>query len=243
MEPRTPEDRSVLAGEYVLGTLAADERREAEALRAGDESFRREVWWWERRFAALGLRLEPLAPRPIVWLRLSRRMQAGEPVVLRPARSGLVAAWAWLATAASVALAIALGMLLRQPPPAPQIVTQRVEVPVPATSYVALLQMPQSKLQWAVSVTPERAQLNVRAEGELPENLTGRDPELWLITDHGPVSLGVMPKRGEVQRALPAGLSFAPGKALAVSLEPPGGSPTGQPTGPVVTTAAVLKAG
>jgi anti-sigma-K factor RskA len=42
---------------------------------------------------------------------------------------------------------------------------------------------------------------------------------------------------------VPGGLPFAAGATVAVSLEPAGGSPTGQPTGPVVTTATVLQAG
>ena len=43
-----------LAGEYVLGTLDADERRAAEARLAADASFRSAVAGWERR-------LQPLA--------------------------------------------------------------------------------------------------------------------------------------------------------------------------------------
>ena len=43
-----------LAGEYVLGTLDADERRAAEARLAADPSFRTAVAGWERR-------LQPLA--------------------------------------------------------------------------------------------------------------------------------------------------------------------------------------
>jgi anti-sigma-K factor RskA len=37
----------------------------------------------------------------------------------------------------------------------------------------------------------------------------------------------------------PSGRLLANVPALAVSVEPPGGSPTGQPTGPVVYTGAV----
>ena len=53
----------------------------------------------------------------------------------------------------------------------------------------------------------------------------------------------VIPKSGEVHRAVAPGLTFASGATLAVSLEPKGGSPTGAPTGPVVTTATLLRAG
>ncbi|HET8883300.1 MAG TPA: anti-sigma factor [Solimonas sp.] len=240
MAQRPDDDRSVLAAEYALGTLEADARREADALLANDADFRHELWWWERRFAALGLRLTPVAPRPVVWLGLQRRVAASRPVPLRRTRTSRVAVWAWAASAASVLLAVALVMQMSQPP---QVVTERVEVPVAATSYVAVLQMPQSDMHWTVSATPAREALAIRAGGEPPAAVAGHDVELWLITDAGPVSLGLLPTSGELRRTLPANLPLASGRTLAVSLEPRGGSPTGQPTGPVLTTATILQSG
>lgn len=240
------DDRSVLTAEYVLGTLDKAERQQAESLMAADDALRHEVWSWERRFAALGLRLRPRAPAPLVWLGIQRRIATaarGAPGP-RPTRAPrLLAAWAALATAASLVLAVALLRELDRPLPPPQVVTQRLEVPVPAVSYVALLQVPDSTMQWAVSATPERAQLVVRAAGDPPAAAAGFDPELWLVTDAGPISLGVMPVSGEARKALSAQLPFGEGGVLAVSLEPKGGSPTGKPTGPVVTTGKVLVAG
>ena len=64
----------------------------------------------------------------------------------------------------------------------------------------------------------------------------GRSFELWLLPRHGaPISLGVA-RPGRVLYALPrtAEAALAQTKGFAVSVEPPGGSPTGQPTGPVV---------
>jgi len=66
---------------------------------------------------------------------------------------------------------------------------------------------------------------------------SAQDLELWAIKPGGkPISLGLVPAVGkgriqlsEAQRAL----LTAP-LTLAVSLEPHGGSPTGQPTGPVL---------
>lgn len=243
MEPS--HERSILAGEYALATLDEVARARAERLMAEDAAFRQEVWAWERRFARLGLKLPPVTPPPRIWAGVQQGMrQRGPTPSPRPARaSRAVTAWAWMATAASMLLGVALVLQLGRPSPAPRIVTQRVEVPVPAVSYVALLQVPASTMQWAVSATPERGQLAVRASGEAPAGTAGFDAELWLITDDGPLSLGVIPKSGEVRRALPQGLAVNEGHVLAVSIEPPGGSPTGQPTGPVVTTATVLQAG
>jgi anti-sigma-K factor RskA len=236
-------DRRVLAGEFVLGTLAAAERREAEDLLAKDDEFRREVWFWERKLGPLGLRVKPVRPSPVLWLGIVRRIHAATPAPLRQPRVRAVTIWAVLATAASVLLSTAMLLQMTRPIPAPQIITKRVEVPVPAPTYVALLQFPESKMQWSVSAIPSRRELVVRVVGEQPQAISGKDPELWLIADGKPISLGVMPKSGEVSRQIPAGLDFIPGGVLAVSIEPLGGSPTGQPTGPVVTTTAIFQAG
>ena len=66
-----------------------------------------------------------------------------------------------------------------------------------------------------------------------------RVPELWLIPADGkPRSVGLLRADQTVTLTLPAEFAaFAKGDAvLAVSLEPPGGSTTGLPTGPVIAT-------
>ncbi len=64
--------------------------------------------------------------------------------------------------------------------------------------------------------------------------------ELWAIAPGAkqPRSLGVIPPDGELRLGvLPPELSE--GATLAISIEPLGGSPTQQPTGPVVFVGAV----
>jgi anti-sigma-K factor RskA len=67
---------------------------------------------------------------------------------------------------------------------------------------------------------------------------TDRVLELWWATETGkPRSLGLIKADGATvlrKDALPGGLKGSQIDHLAVSVEPPGGSPTGQPTGPVV---------
>ena len=79
----------------------------------------------------------------------------------------------------------------------------------------------------------------------LPEE-EARVPELWLVPGDGvPRSLGVIEGGGADGLRVPldrlGGVAPAPGDALAVSLEPPGGSPTGAPTGPVVASGALVE--
>ena len=58
------------------------------------------------------------------------------------------------------------------------------------------------------------------------------------------MSLGVLPVGGTLERALSGAqrTALAASDKLAVSLEPPGGSPTGAPTGPIVIVVDVTAA-
>jgi anti-sigma-K factor RskA len=73
----------------------------------------------------------------------------------------------------------------------------------------------------------------------------GKSYELWALPDNGaaPVSLGVMPLNGQIDRELTeaqrAALSGA--SKVAISLEPEGGSTTGLPTGPVLIVTERVK--
>jgi hypothetical protein len=61
------DDRDALAAEYVLGTLSADERDQAEALLAIDPGFAEIVRVWERRLGELNVMVEAVEPPPEVW--------------------------------------------------------------------------------------------------------------------------------------------------------------------------------
>jgi anti-sigma-K factor RskA len=61
------DDRDALAAEYVLGTLSADERDQAEALLAIDPGFAETVRQWERRLGELNVMVEAVEPPPEIW--------------------------------------------------------------------------------------------------------------------------------------------------------------------------------
>ena len=70
----------------------------------------------------------------------------------------------------------------------------------------------------------------------------GKVFELWALPQAGaPQAIGVIPNGSlaRVPLARPADESLSSIPRLAVSLEPPGGSPTGKPTGPVVYSGTV----
>ena len=64
------EDDIVLAAEFALGTLAADERAQAETRMAVDADFRRAVVGWEGQLGTLNQMVGSIEPRPEVWQRI-----------------------------------------------------------------------------------------------------------------------------------------------------------------------------
>jgi anti-sigma-K factor RskA len=92
---------------------------------------------------------------------------------------------------------------------------------------------------WQLEVFGNAERLVVHA-AQLPARAAGSDFELWALPKGGaPVSLGVLPATGASSRMLTAmqKQALASSSQVAVSIEPRGGSPTGQPTGAVLYVA------
>jgi hypothetical protein len=70
------DDRNLLAGEYVLGTLDADEITRVNDLLDQDPQFRQLVSAWVRRLGELHLMVEPVEPAPEIWQRIKARLAA-----------------------------------------------------------------------------------------------------------------------------------------------------------------------
>ena len=118
---------------------------------------------------------------------------------------------------------------------------ERFELLEEEFSHVPVLGDATGRPVWVVRASAEAGSLTAAPVGASP---TPRQvPELWLIPAGGaPISLGLLDQQGESRSTLrpPAQARLRPGDTLAVSLEPPGGSPTGQPTGPVVSTGVLV---
>lgn len=255
-----------LAAEYALGTLAGRARRRFERLVQRDAAWLAELRYWESRLAQLALRLKPVAPPDAVWQALQQQIRAEAAARVVPIRrpEGPLPPmpkhaandrqpkspppWrilAGLATAAGIVVAVVIGQRVPLPARQPGVpavgVAQAPAVPTPAPvaapdpTYVALLKLPESNMQWTLSLAPGRSRITVAASGEYAK-LGQHSLELWAITPAGPVSLGLLPVSGRGEMKMPDGLALDGAPTLAVSLEPVGGSPTGKPTGPVLTS-------
>jgi hypothetical protein len=74
-------ERDALAGEYVLGTLDANERAAAQGLLAANSEFAAKVRLWERRLGELHLMVEPVEPegQSDIWQRIKAKLPEVQP--------------------------------------------------------------------------------------------------------------------------------------------------------------------
>lgn len=72
------DDHDALAAEYVLGTLSAEERDQAEALLARDAGFAETVRLWEHRLGELNVMVEAVEPPPDLWERIKTGIDGAE---------------------------------------------------------------------------------------------------------------------------------------------------------------------
>lgn len=219
----TPE---ILAGEYVLGLLRGEDCLRFERDLARDPALGAHVLAWERRFAPLSAAAAPTSsPSPRVWRRLAERVTRQTP--RRPTRE--LRFWQIMAVAAGLSV-IVLGTLL----------SSGLETSTPV--HVALLADGQAQPVLFVSAATGGGPVRVRLLRQ-PETPKDRTLELWLLPggDGAPRSLGILSNDGPslLQLTEEQLRAFAGAAGLAVSVEPPGGSPTGAPTGPVVFTGKV----
>ncbi len=221
----------VFAAEYVLGVLPAAERSMAAARIEQDRAFAALVERWEGHFAPLAESYPEAAPPPGVKAALDRRLFASTTAGAAQAeagRAGLwksLAFWRGLSAAAVAGLAFSVGVSFVAPPGG--------EVP----RKVASLQGEGSDVHYVALYDQSLHQVSLsHLSGETG---TDRDFELWMIEGgNAPVSMGVIPAGNTIRIELSpdAQKKLAAGGVLAISLEPSGGSPTGQPTGPVVAS-------
>jgi anti-sigma-K factor RskA len=73
------EEQDALAAEYVLGTLSAEEREHADALRSFDPSFEAAVRQWERRLGELNVMVEAVEPPSELWDKVKSDVAAVAP--------------------------------------------------------------------------------------------------------------------------------------------------------------------
>jgi anti-sigma-K factor RskA len=220
--PDDPEEREALAAEYVLGTLEARDARRVRAAIEADAGFRALVEAWEARLAPLARAVPEAAPPPDLLARIEARLDGdtGATSMRQPARPALL--WkAWAGGATALAASLAAVLLLRPAPEPPQ-------------RYVAVLQQDRAAPAWVVEASSDRGIVLAGAINPRPRE-EGRVLQLWGLPRGAtaPTSLGLVPPDGRLA-VDPRVMAPQDGMLIEISLEPPGGSPIGRPTGPVL---------
>ena len=213
-----------LAAEHALGVTDGERRMEAERRMADEPAFRDAVTDWHAQLEGLLDEVEPVQAPDRVWRAVEREIGAAPAARTPRPRSrwrplGLIGLGAVLG--AGVILAVLRWDALA-PTPEPDL-------------FAALAPTEEGPLAIAQVELGEDA-LSIRFA------LRGADervPQLWWIPDgEAPRPLGLLEGAADEALSVPldalGGGRPAPGDALAVSLEPSGGSPTGAPTGPIV---------
>lgn len=217
-----------LAAEYVLGTLDTENRIKLRRLMMASGRVREAIWRWERDLNTLGASLNDIEPSARVWQQIEARLgleggsnantgTAGTDgfTAKRQQTAYATRPWFWPAIAAMLALVVVSWSAWRVMPQAPV--------------QVAVIQDTTAQALWSVSLTDRGL---VATSTRRVTSSSARDYELWLVPADGraPVSLGLLPETGQRRLARSALSGSVEGEVLAVSREPEGGSPTGQPT-------------
>lgn len=212
-----------LAVDFILGAMHGAARRRFQQLMMAKPAVRETVWRWEQHLNPLAEGLPPTLPSAQVWQRIQQRLGWITPE-LKPRRSGSRPIWLGLALAAS--LLFALVMLKPMITSVPQ-------------QDIAVIQSSDAKAWWLIS--KEQQKITVKATSAVTSEI-GNDYELWMLPENGqaPISLGLLPQQGQRELFWPHSAEGLAVAALAVSLEPRGGSVTGAPTGPVLFTAEII---
>ena len=230
------DDRDMLAAEYVLGTLDAAERASVTARLEREVELARAVRAWEDRLGPLSDAVPEMNPPAAVYDALVARLfgsprTGGAPAPRdRPAELLRRRLRRWQAATAGLGLLAAsltawIGL-------------RELEAPRrDAARFTAVLQRDAGAPAMVLDIDLAARRLTVRPY--LASAPAGRSYELWLIdTSLGaPRSLGILPTGAGAQESLSSyDAAVITGATYAVTVEAPGGSPTGLPTtAPILT--------
>jgi anti-sigma-K factor RskA len=218
------DDTEELAGEYVLGSLSAGERRRVELALPHESGLRAAVAAWEARLLPLTAMAAPAEPSPQLWARVEASLAGA-----RKHAPAVAPGWwqrlnLWRALAATGFAAAAI-----------MAVVPRLDAPVAAPRYMVVLAAPDNMTPgWIVQADAAGAlKLVPLGTTKVPP---GRSLQLWTKADSwkGPVSLGLVQPGKTIDVSLAALPALQANQLFEITLEPQSGSPIGRPTGPIL---------
>ncbi|MFZ3155739.1 anti-sigma factor [Pseudomonas sp.] len=226
-----PEELDLRIAEYVLGVLDAKESAEVAEAIANNPDYAAQLNAWQERLGPLAEAFDSLEAPSYIWPRIAHALELtpARAPQQRPAASSSgfwssLVVWRGLTAGALAASLILAAVLIVQPKPASD--------NVPLT---AALQLDDGSAVYTATIDAQRQRIIIIPTAAIA--LNGRVAELWFISPgDAPRSLGLLTAEHSISLAIPDDLQqrVSPNTVFAISLEPPGGSPTAQPSGPVV---------
>ena len=239
---RNPELIERFAAEYALGTLRGRARLRFARLAHEDAAVARSVREWENRLGPMSLVVREVRPHRRVWTAIQARL---------PAAGGSwesLAFWRNLGLVASgCAAALLVAFVVRDPRFAP-VPVEKIAAPSGQMqpAYVAMLSDKAGKVVLLAYADRHSDELWLKPSEMQSIDSEKQVFELWGLPKEpggAPKSLGLIPTgdKRTIRLAAAADQMLSDFPALAVSLEPAGGSKTGLPTGPVLYSGPCLK--
>ncbi|MCY7353632.1 MAG: anti-sigma factor [Lysobacter sp.] len=259
VQMQDPPEGDVLAAEYVLGVLDADQRRIAMQRVQTDLQFAGEVAAWERHFSPWLQSIAPMAVADHIWPRIQQTLGLLGPMradrtTTPPASASWwdsVGVWRWLSAGGFTAAAASLFAMMintqrpqSAPTPAPPIAT--VPVPAPAMAVpdmVATMAADDGGTAFVANIDSQHGKI-MMVPVSVDSIPAGVVPELWLIPEGGAaLSLGLLDPTRAHSVDIPESMrdAMSATSLLAVTLEPPGGAPGGKATGPIIAKGGIFR--
>ena len=227
-----PQDRDAAAGEYVLGSLSAEDHSAFADALAHDAGLQAAVYRWQDRLLAFSGQAAAAAPREQLWRRIDVAIDALPAAPLASVRTAPARVPWWqrlslwqgvsgLALAASLVMAVLL--VTRAPEPE-------------GARYLAVLQSPDKQATgWVVELQAGRT-LRLVPVGDVGAVPAGRAWQFWTKPEGaaGPTSLGLVRAAQTVELPVSRLPGVGPQVLFEITLEPENGSPIGRPTGPIL---------
>ncbi len=215
-----------LAGEYVLGTLTAAQRRQVAQRMQNEPVLRSAVEEWERRFLPLTSLVEEQEPSSQLWPRILKdlRRQSATAQSSWSAWWNDVRFWRGLAASGFAAAAVLVAVMIMRP-----------TAPLSGPNFMVVLVEPQERTPgWIVQASADK-QLTLTPLR--PVSVPGQKSLQFWTKGEGwdkPVSLGLVEPGKTVKLALDKLPPLQANQLFEITLEPENGSPTGRPTGPIL---------
>lgn len=220
------------AWEYTLGTLPYDERMQFVRRMEGSPELKSAVEFLEEKMSPLLESVEPVSVPDTIWLAIQEKIANNQNSQKSPVRERgdgwlkqlMDNLWLWRASTAFAGALLALMLLVEGQPTSSTEGEQFVVLVTPESYQPGLLlrtQSPQSGI--------------LKALTHLPEHENGV-MELWTKADSWdkPISLGTIGPARRQEILADAFSSVEENQLFEITLEPPGGSPTGLPTGEIL---------